>query len=107
MEHIKVTDEWLYKYMPIVDDAIIESLEKQVNYEYKFSNKFEKKMQRVIWQENHSVIAGMKKIVERVAMFFVSILCIGLIVTLSVEAYREKFFATLKTLYEDSVLYSY
>lgn len=107
MEHIKVTDEWLYKYMPIVDDAIIESLEKQVNYEYKFSKKFEKKMQRVIWQENHSVIAGMKKIVERVAMFFVSILCIGLIVTLSVEAYREKFFATLKTIYEDSVLYSY
>ena len=48
MEHIKVTDEWLYKYMPIVDEAIIESLEKQVNYEYKFSKKFEKKMQRVI-----------------------------------------------------------
>lgn len=45
MKQIHVTDEWLYKCMPIVDEAIIRELEKETNYEYEFSDKFEHRME--------------------------------------------------------------
>ena len=40
MKRIEVTDEWLYKYMPIVDEAIIRELEDGTDYGYQFSAKF-------------------------------------------------------------------
>ena len=107
MEHMEVTDEWLYKYMPVVDRAIIKALESQVDNEYEFSERFERKMKKVIWKEAHPVLNGVQKIMKRVAAFLTGILCTGLILTMSVEAYREKFFETLKIMYEDSVLYTY
>ena len=107
MEHMEVTDEWLYKYMPVVDRAIIKALESQVDNEYEFSERFERKMKKVIWKEAHPVLNGVQKIMKRVAAFLTGILCTGLILTMSVEAYREKIFETLKIMYEDSVLYTY
>lgn len=53
MQQIEVTDEWLYQYMPIVDEAIIRELEESTDYEYRFSAKFERKMRRLIWKEAH------------------------------------------------------
>lgn len=38
-------DELLYKYMPIVDEVLIEELESQVDEDYVFSEKFEKRME--------------------------------------------------------------
>lgn len=107
MEYMEVTDEWLYKYMPVVDRAIIKALESQVDNDYEFSERFERKMKKVIWKEAHPVLNGVQKIVKRAAAFLTGILCTGLILTMSVEAYREKFFETLKIMYEDSVLYTY
>jgi hypothetical protein len=34
MGQIDVTDAWLYKYMSIVDEAIINEIEKNVDYDY-------------------------------------------------------------------------
>ena len=34
MKRIQVTDEWLYQYMPVVDEAIIRELESQVDESY-------------------------------------------------------------------------
>ena len=39
MQQIEVTDEWLYQYMPIVDEAIIRELEESTDYEYRFFGK--------------------------------------------------------------------
>jgi hypothetical protein len=107
MEHVKVTDEWLYKYMPVVDTAIIQELEKQVNIEYKFSRKFKRKMKRLIRREAHPQIEVAQNIMKRVAVFFIGVMGVLLITTMSVEAYREKFFETMKTFYSDSVLYHF
>ena len=41
------------------------------------------------------------------AIFFTGIVCAGLVLTLSVDAYRDKFFMTLKTLREDATQYNY
>lgn len=107
MEHVKVTDEWLYKYMPVVDAAIIQELESQVDKEYEFSRKFERKMKRLIKREAHPWIGVVKNIMKRVAVFFIGVIGITLIFTMSVEAYRVKFFETIKTIFEDSVIFSY
>lgn len=51
MGQIDVTDAWLYKYMPIVDEAIINEIEKNVDYDYAFSDEFNRKMERTIRKE--------------------------------------------------------
>lgn len=107
MESVKVTDEWLYKYMPAVDAAIIRKLESQVDTDYEFSRKFERRMKRLMRREAHPWMEKTQKIIKRAAAIFTGIIGAALIVTMSVEAYREKFFETVKTILEDSVLYSY
>lgn len=107
MERVKVTDEWLYRYMPIVDAVIIQELEKQVDANYEFSHKFERRMKRLVRQEARPWLRVIHNIVKRVAIFFVGIIGATLIFTMSVEAYRTKFFDTIRTFLEDFVLYSY
>lgn len=107
MERVKVTDEWLYKYMPVVDAAIIQDLEKRVDTEYRFSRKFERKMKRLIRREAHPWIEMAHKIMKKVAVFFIGVISATFIFTMSVEAYRVKFFETIKTIFEDSFIFSY
>lgn len=107
MESIKVTDEWLYKYMPIVDEAIIQELEKGTDYEYKFSDKFERRMKKLIWREAHTWINVFYRQSKRAAIFLFCIISSMFLLSMSVQANRIKFFETVKTIFEDSVLYSY
>lgn len=107
MNNINVTDEWLEEYMPIIDIAIIEKLENEVNHQYKFSRKFRKKMKKLLWNQKYPWLKTLEVYSKRVAILFITIIITALIFTLSVEAHREKFFNTIKTFFEDSVLYSY
>lgn len=107
MEKINVTDEWLYKYMPIVDEAIIRELESSTDYEYQFSDKFEKQMKKLIERERHPWLEVFYRILKKAAVLFVCMISSLVIVSMSVEAYRVKIFDTIKTIWEDSVLYSY
>lgn len=104
---MEVTDEWLYQYMPVVDNAMIKALEGQVDEDYVFSKRFERKMKKVIRHEAHPMLTGAQQLMKRVAIFFTGIVCAGLVLTLSVDAYRDKFFMTLKTLCEDATQYNY
>lgn len=52
MSNRKVTDDWLYKYIPVVDEALIRGIEDSTDYEYQFSEQFEKKMEQLIRREN-------------------------------------------------------
>ena len=44
MRNIEITDEWLYKYMPVVDEALIRGIEQAVDNEHRFSDRFERRM---------------------------------------------------------------
>lgn len=107
MECVKVTDEWLYLYMPVVDVAIIEGLEKQIDISNEFSRKFDRKMKHLIQREAHPWWGLASSIVKRAAIFLICNISVAFLFTMSVEAYRVKFFETIKTLWEDSILYSY
>ncbi|MBQ3512911.1 MAG: DUF4367 domain-containing protein [Lachnospiraceae bacterium] len=107
MKHIKVTDEWLSKYMPIVDEAIIKEIERQSCNEYNFSKKFKRKMKNIIWREKQSWMNTFYRISKKAAVFAIAVLGFMCIFTMSVKANRVKFFQTVKTIWEDSIVYSY
>ncbi len=107
MEHIHVTDEWLYKYMPIVDEAIIQELEKGTDYEYEFSDKFKRRMKKQIRREARPWIGIFVRQSKKAALFTVCAISLLFLLSMSVQAYRIKFFETVKTIWEDSILYSY
>lgn len=48
MEHVEVTDKWLYQYIPVLDRMIINKLENQAHTEYEFSSKFRYRMKHLI-----------------------------------------------------------
>lgn len=107
MERIHVTDEWLYKYMPVVDMAIIHELENQTDYEYEFSNKFERRMKKQIRREAHPWINVFVRQAKKAAVFMICASGLIFLMSMSVAAYRTKFFETVKNIWEDSVLYSH
>ena len=107
MKKINVTDEWLYLYMPVVDEAIIRELENNTNLEYRFSKDFNKKMKRVIKKEEFPHLDIFYRIAKNAAVLLMCLLGSFLIVSMSVDAYRVKLFDTVKIIWEDSILHSY
>lgn len=62
---MKVTDEWLYEKMPIVDAAMVRQLEVCTQKDYVFSDKFRKRMKRLIQKEKYMYAEKqLKKITE-------------------------------------------
>ena len=106
-EKIRVTDEWLYKYMPIVDEAIIRELEKETDYDYQFSSRFERRMRKLITREAHPWIGAFYRLPKRAAILFMCVISSIFVITMSVQAYRTRFFETVKSIWKDSILYSY
>jgi len=107
MKKINVTDEWLYKYMPIVDEAIIRELENETDYDYQFSSRFERRMKKLIRREAHPWIGAFYRLSKRAALLFLCALSFLFVITMSVQAYRVRFFETVKSIWEDSIIYSY
>lgn len=108
MSRIEITDEWLEKYMPLAGDAMLQELEENMEEEdYDFSPEFEKKMERLIKKESHGWLGGAGKFMGKVAVAVLCVLGLSLAVTMSVDAYRTKFFQTAQELWEDSVIHTY
>lgn len=101
-------DKLLYKYMPKYEEQLMAELERNVDYEYEFSENYRKKMERLIRKERHIVP---KRILKRVAMgivAFVMTFCISMywgVVT--GNAQWMKLYETIKTMWEDFFLFSY
>lgn len=103
-----ITDEILYKYVPIVDEMLIKEIEDQTNYEYEFSDDFNRKMKKLIFQEKHQVLYKFFRApLKYVASVIVIIVASLFMVTMSVEANRIIFFERIQTIWEDSYLYKY
>lgn len=107
MSRVVVTDEWLYKYMPIVDAAMLRAIESEVDYNYIFSENYERKMKKVIRQEARMWVGDFMRFARKAAVVVICILAALFALTMSVEAYRTKFFQTVKEIWEDSVIYTY
>ena len=106
---MKVTDEWLYEKMPIVDAAMVRQLEVGTQKDYVFSDKFRKRMKRLIQKEKYMYAEKqLKKITQKIAAAALVMLVGALTVTMSVEAYRVRFFHTIKMVLDGNIsIYSY
>ena len=108
MGRIRVTDEWLYKYMPVAAEALLEDMEGEVNYEYEFSAGFEKRMKRLVRRERHMTIWNMVQGVGRKGVHIAAVvLMLVFVFSMGIEAYPIAFFDTIRTAWEDSILYRY
>lgn len=107
MKKTEITDEMLYRYMPLVDEIIIDSIEADTDRTHKFSSEFEERMEKVM-KDTKRCRNKKRKIVWKVAAaFFVCLIGTWIIFTVSTQAYRIAFFETIKTFLEDSVLCNY
>lgn len=108
MEKIQVTDEWLYKYMPMAAETLLKDMEKEVDYKYEFSAGFENKMRRLLRRERRMVLCNT---VHKIGTKCVRIAAIAIVMvfifSMSIEACRVVFFETIRTVCEDSFLYHY
>ena len=106
---MKVTDEWLYAKMPIVDAAMVRQLEACTQKDYVFSDEFRKRMKRLIQKEKYMYAEKqLKKITQKIAAAALVMLVGALTVTMSGEAYRVHFFHTVKTVLDGNIsIYSY
>lgn len=108
MRQIDITDAWLYKYMPVVDEAIINEIEKNIDRNYTFSEEFNKKVEKTIRKEKFIPFWNLFSKIGKCAAIFALIIFSSLfIVTMSVKAYRIQFFEAVKTIWEDSFFYTY
>ena len=107
-ENLVITDEWLYQTMPLIDQALLEKIEGEVDYEYEFSDQFERKMRKLIVRERRLRFwYGLSGRTRRAAAIAGIVTASLLLATMSVQAYRSHFFETIKTAWEDSTLYTY
>ncbi len=106
MNRIQITDEWLYRYMPMAAEAFLEDIEKEIDYKYEFSIGFEKKMKRLQrWERRRSIRSAVYKIGRRYLHIAAVVVVIVFLCSMSIEACRIVFFDTIKTIWEDSFLY--
>ncbi|MCM1186068.1 MAG: hypothetical protein NC251_03295 [Lachnoclostridium sp.] len=101
MEQSKVTDEWLYQHIPPADEAIIRGLERATDYEYQFSDKFEHKMEKLIWREAHPAMDAFLKLTKYAAVFLFCATGYLFLLKASIEANRMKCFETMQIILED------
>lgn len=100
-KHI-VDDDFLYKHMRKAEIKMLDSLPKEEELSHKFSKDFEKKMDKLIKEQKRTpfmrsfVIYG-----KRVAAIFLIIVSVSFATTMSVEAYRVRFFEVITEVWEE------
>lgn len=92
----KVTDELLYRYVPAADKLLCDSI--PTGEEHTFSKRFERRMHALIKQERHGKIyRSITRAGKRAAVILLVSLLAGLTLTMSVEAFRDKYFRMIRS----------
>lgn len=108
MAKIKVTDQWLYETIPLIDEANLRVLEKHVDDEYEFSPDFERKMESLLeGKYQKSERKYNPRWMKQAAAGAAVVLSLAFATATSVYAYKIYSGSTIKTAQEDSVLYTY
>lgn len=97
-----ISDEFLYIHMPKAEEILLSKIPMEDELSYRFSNRFNKKMRKLLKYERRTPI--MRQFVHRmkvaaVLLFAILTLTFGTIV--SVEAYRIRFFEFVTQVLEE------
>lgn len=97
-----IDDDFLYNHMKSSENIILENLPKEYELSHKFSKRFERRMNKLIRQERRSpFIKSFINYGKRVAIIFLIFISIAFATTMSVEAYRVKFFEIVIEVWEE------
>ena len=101
-------DLLLYKYMPKYEEKMMEELENEVDYDYEFSDNYRRKMERLIRKERHIVpMRILKRVAVGIAVFVITFFISMYWGVVQGNAQWTNLYETLKTIWEDSFVYSY
>lgn len=102
MSKYVIDDDFLYKYVKSAETIMLDSLPNEEELSHNFSKRFQKKMNKLIQQQKRSPF--MKSFInygKKVAIIFLVIASIVFATTMSVEAYRTKFFEVITEAWEE------
>lgn len=106
---MKLSEEMLYEHVRKAEELWLNSLPSEDEIpEHKFSNKFERKMKKLIREQqrapwlNKFILAS-----KRVAVVALAILTVSFSCLMCVEAYREKFLKIITEVFEDFTQFSF
>ena len=102
MNKYVMDDDFLYKYVKSAENIMIDSLPKEEALSHNFSKGFQKKMNKLIRQERRSpFIKTFVNYSRKVAIIFLIFISIAFATTMSVEAYRVRFFEVVIEVWEE------
>ena len=102
MNKYVMDDDFLYKYVKSAENIMIDSLPKEEALSHNFSKRFQKKMKKLIRQERKSpFIKTFVNYSRKVAIIFLIFISIAFATTMSVEAYRVRFFGVVIEVWEE------
>lgn len=102
MNKYVMDDDFLYKYVKSAENIMIDSLPKEEALSHNFSKRFQKKMNKLIRQERRSpFIKTFVNYSRKVAIIFLIFISIAFATTMSVEAYRVRFFEVVIEVWEE------
>jgi len=102
MNKYVMDDDFLYKYVKSAENIMIDSLPKEETLSHNFSKRFQKKMNKLIRQERRSpFIKIFVNYSRKVAIIFLIFISIAFATTMSVEAYRVRFFEVVIEVWEE------
>lgn len=102
MNKYLVNDEFLYAHMKSAENIILDKLPKEDDLSHKYSKKFKRKMNRLLKEEKRS--PSFNRFVnygKKVAMIFLIVASVIFATTMSIEAYRARFFEKVIEILED------
>ena len=109
MDNLDITDEMLYKSCKKLEQHLLDNLPNESDIEYEFSNKFKRKMSKLIkYEKRNPIINSIYTYSKKTAIVFL-IVATGLFtLTMSVEAVRLKVINVITEIYEEftSIMFS-
>ena len=109
MDNLDITDEMLYKSCSRLEQNLLDNLPNESDIEYEFSNKFKRKMSKLIkYEKRHPIINSIYAYSKKIAIVFLIITMSAITLTMSVDAVRVKVFSVITEIYEEftSIIFS-
>ncbi|WP_042277730.1 DUF4367 domain-containing protein [[Clostridium] dakarense] len=106
MSKFEITDEILYRSCENVENHLLDQLPNEDELNYNFSNKFERKMEKLIKHENQNPMVNKIYKYSKNVVAILVVTIIGLFtLTMSVEALRDQLFDVIKEVYDKFTSY--
>lgn len=102
MNKYDISDELIIENIKSLENKIINSLPKAEELSHDFSKKFQKKMNKLIKQEKRNpFMQSFINYGKRAAVLFFIVISVSFVTTMSVEAYRLRFFEVITRVWEE------